>query len=299
MSRPRVGIVGWGEIAGYHARHLRAAGARVAGAVTTRNLPDDVRRYPTLAAMLPDVDAVTIAVPNHLHARLCLEAVAHHRPVFVEKPLCISRGELAELEAAFRASRVPVMVGFRLRRNPALVALRAGRARIRSVRCVYRLGVDRLAAGKPWTTRAAQSGGAFFVLGVHALDTARWIARAEARPLTGLHAAARSREGAEFPLEVSIRGELPDGALVEAAADLRGNSEFRLTIEIDGEGDALAEALPPDLRPEHAGAPDVEYGALMAEFVRAMTNPDDWTDDRAEALQCHRELLEARAMVEE
>ena len=52
-SEPRVGIVGYGEIAQFHARHLVAAGARVVGAVTRRMPADGLVRYASLEAMLP------------------------------------------------------------------------------------------------------------------------------------------------------------------------------------------------------------------------------------------------------
>ena len=68
----RVGIVGYGEAGVFHARYLVAAGAEVVGAVTTRELDSGRRRFDSLAEMLPHVDAVTIAVPNHLHAGLCI-----------------------------------------------------------------------------------------------------------------------------------------------------------------------------------------------------------------------------------
>ena len=294
-SRPRIGIVGWGDIAAYHARHLSAAGADVTGAVTSRVLPEGVQRYPSLAAMLPDIDAVTIAVPNHLHASLCVEALRGDKPVFVEKPLCITSDELTQLEQAFRVSRVPVLMGFRLRWNPALVALRDRLTGVRAVRCTYRLGIDHLARDKPWTRDAATSGGAFMTLGVHALDVARWIARADGAALSDLRATARGDSGRD-PLVVAMSGRLPGDVLIEAGADLRGDAAFRLDLAVDAAGGADQELLLPGLRPEDPAAPDVEYGPMMAAFVRASTIPSAWTDNRADILQCHRELLAARAI---
>src|SRR5262249_52749692 len=120
----RVGIVGYGEIARAHERALAAAGAHVVGAVTSRPLGPDLQRFASLGEMIPSVDALTIAVPNPLPAPLCLEAVHAGLAVFVEKPVCITRRELDALTASLPGSGVPVRVGFRLRWNPSLRALR-------------------------------------------------------------------------------------------------------------------------------------------------------------------------------
>ncbi|MBW2220326.1 MAG: Gfo/Idh/MocA family oxidoreductase, partial [Deltaproteobacteria bacterium] len=80
----RVGIVGWGEIGRVHASCLASAGAEFSGVVSRQKNPDtDVPVYRTLDDMLPHVDAVTIAVPNHLHAPLCLQAVQAGKAVMV------------------------------------------------------------------------------------------------------------------------------------------------------------------------------------------------------------------------
>ncbi|MEE9264662.1 MAG: hypothetical protein V3V11_09420 [Vicinamibacteria bacterium] len=50
----RVGIVGYGEAGGFHDEHLTAAGAQVIGAVTSRELDADRRRFRSLADMLPE-----------------------------------------------------------------------------------------------------------------------------------------------------------------------------------------------------------------------------------------------------
>lgn len=296
-SRLKVGIVGYGEIARFHSRHLLAAGADVVGIVTRR--PDTgLTVYPSLASMLPHVDAITIAVPNHLHASLCAEAVVAGKAVLVEKPLCVTTAECRMLEALLPSASVPVHVGFRLRWNPQLLALRRRVHRLRRVRCVYRIGIDRLAAGKDWTRRMAESGGAFLAIGVHSLDLARWLAGARDEPLGDLRATANHRDGsAEYALSVSMQGVLPGGIEIVAAADLRGAAPFGLEIEIDAAATAPSEAQS-DIAPEDERAAEVEYQGLIGDFVRAAREGDVDDESIVVALQVHRELLSARMLTE-
>jgi predicted dehydrogenase len=86
----RVGLIGCCDIAQYHCRALEAAGAEVVGAVTSRAVPEPLVRYESVGALLANVDAATIAVPNYRHAHLCAEALALDEPVLVEKPLCVA-----------------------------------------------------------------------------------------------------------------------------------------------------------------------------------------------------------------
>jgi hypothetical protein len=116
-----------------------------------------------------------------------------------------------------------------------LVASRGQLAVPRRIRCVYRLGIESLAAGKPWTRKAAESGGVFFTLGVHALDLSRWLARGRGEPLEDLRASAAHRDGsADFPLVAELSGRPPGGVQVVAGADFRDEAPFRLELEVDG-----------------------------------------------------------------
>jgi predicted dehydrogenase len=290
-----VGIVGYGEIAQFHARHLAAAGARVVGAVTRRVPADGLVRYASLEAMLPEVDAVTVAVPNHLHADACLAALAAGKAVFLEKPWCVTESQCSAIEHALAGCKLPVHAGFRLRWNPRIRHLKHGLLGPRRIACRYRLGIDRLAEGKPWTRCEAESGGAFFTLGVHALDLARWLAGARGEPLEGLTAGTAHQDvGADFPLVAWVRGRL--GAIeIEAVADLRGDAPFHLDIEIDAERSVGAEEGAPGPGPEDRGAADVEYAGLMRAFVAALRGGRGDPAMHAEILQVHRDLLAARA----
>ena len=290
-----VGIVGWGEIARDHARQFERAGARLAGVVSRRSdLALGVPVYPSLDRMLPHVDALTVAVPNHLHAGCCLQAVRAGKPVLVEKPLLIGEEELAQLEALLPSAGVPVHVGYRLRWNPSMRELRRRIRRPRRIECLYRFGIETLAEGKPWTRRFACTGGAFFTLGIHALDLVRWLARAGGAPFSGLRAEVDGwSPSVDYPLRARVEGTLPDGTHLVAGTDTVGSAACDIRLRVDAEhGRYPDDALPPPMPADES----VEYEGLIANFVTAARTG---TFDRAEIeeiLETHRELLWARKL---
>ena len=165
------------------------------------------------------------------------------------------------------------------------------------MRCTYRLGIERLAHGKDWTRRIGESGGAFFTLGIHALDLARWLAGANGQPLESLHAVASACDAsADFPLLVSARGTLPNGTAIEAAADLRGDAPFQLEIAVDGTRVDFSESVWPGPAPEQHGAADAEYAGLIGDFIRAIRTGSTDRDAMLEVIETHRELLAAREL---
>lgn len=68
--------------------------------------------------------AVLIATRHHLHAPLVTAALARHRDVFIEKPLCLTPAELNTINDALAASRGSIQVGFNRRFAPASAELR-------------------------------------------------------------------------------------------------------------------------------------------------------------------------------
>ena len=289
----KVGVVGWGEIGRHHASHFAPNGAELGAVVSRRRDRElDVPVFPTLSEMLPHVDAITVAVPNHLHARMCLQAIEAQKPALVEKPLCIAKSELTRLEKAFQNLAVPVHLGFRLRWSRTLRTLKTRLENPRRIKCIYRMGIEKLAHNKNWTRQLALTGGGFFTLGVHALDITRWLADAGGKPLENLQAGATHRDGsADYPLDVWVSGRLPSGVEIVAGTDLRGDAESQILLEIAADrGHFPDEELPP---PVAADEP-AEYAALFANFIRAVEeNAVDQKDAEAN-LQTHRELLVAR-----
>jgi predicted dehydrogenase len=83
---------------------LAQAGVEVPGARFTR-------RYQDLLDA-PDVDIVSIATPNHLHARQAVAAARAGKHILLEKPTALDLRELAQVRDAVRAARVRTIVSF-------------------------------------------------------------------------------------------------------------------------------------------------------------------------------------------
>jgi predicted dehydrogenase len=134
-------IVGTGFIGPAHIEALRRLGVPVAGlverdAATAEAKAKELgvaRGYPSLEAALadPGIDAVHLAVPNHLHAPCAKAALAAGKHVLCEKPLALTSAESAELAALARSSGRVAAVNYNLRFYPlvreARELVRAGR----------------------------------------------------------------------------------------------------------------------------------------------------------------------------
>ena len=289
----RVGIVGWGEIAKTHFSKIKKTGAQVCAIVTRKSMLDiDIPVFSSIDDMFPHVDAITIAVPNYLHASSCLKAVSAGKAVYVEKPICITEEELNELDQVLPKLKIPVHVGYRLRWNPTVIKLRESIKGVKKISCVYNLAMNKHDDNKGWTTKYKMSGGGFFTLGVHALDLARWLARARGEPLVNFSANTKGIErSCDFPLYVRLSGTLPSGIEIIAGADHRRGTPYSLSIEIESDEGSYPDGIhnPLDFDDE-----DIEFEAIFRNFISAAEQGLWDQDEHNEIIQTHRELLEAR-----
>jgi predicted dehydrogenase len=146
-ERIRVGVVGVGSLGQHHARvyaslpEVTLVGVHDIDASRGREAASRFggRSFESLEAILPEVDAVSVAVPtadHHQVTRALLEAGKH---VLVEKPITATLAEADDLiTAAERSGRV-LQVGHIERFNPAVSVLRETAAHPRFIE-VHRLG---------------------------------------------------------------------------------------------------------------------------------------------------------------
>jgi xylose dehydrogenase (NAD/NADP) len=133
----RWGVLGGARIAeGFVLPALRATPGSVPLAVASSRSEraqriaaafDIARTYDRYEALIadPDVDAVYIALPNALHTRWTLAALAAGKHVLCEKPLATSVAEVDEIEAAAAAAQRLVVEGFMYRSHPQFAGLRS------------------------------------------------------------------------------------------------------------------------------------------------------------------------------
>lgn len=133
MQKLRVGVIGVGHLGQHHARLYATLPTSMLIGVTDQDskrgqlIADKhrVRFYSEMAALLREVDAVSIAVPTSAHhavAKRCLDAGVH---VLVEKPITVTLAEATELIEAARACGRVLQVGHIERFNPAIRAVRS------------------------------------------------------------------------------------------------------------------------------------------------------------------------------
>lgn len=131
MSSPlRIGVVGTGSLGYHHARILRdlpgvalqgffEANAERAGTVSQEL---GIRAYPSLDALLPDVDALSIVVPTSRHHEVAMAALAAGKHLLIEKPICSTLAEANEIIALAERNELVVQIGHVERFNRAIRA---------------------------------------------------------------------------------------------------------------------------------------------------------------------------------
>jgi predicted dehydrogenase len=127
MNPVRVGVIGIGNMGWHHARVLSlikdaelvgvADPDQARGALATEQF--GCRWFASYEAMLPEVDAVCIAVPTLLHHRVGLACLEAGVDVLIEKPIAASQEEAADLIRAAEAAGRLLQVGHIERFNPA------------------------------------------------------------------------------------------------------------------------------------------------------------------------------------
>jgi predicted dehydrogenase len=194
----RIGIVGLGFMGSTHVKGLQQVNGAVLRAVVERdpvkrsgdmsaiqgNLGgpgetfdfSEVAQYATFEELLadPNIDAVDLCVPTHVHKPLAIAALRAGKHVLVEKPMALNEDECAEMILAAEQAGKTLMVAQVLRFFPAYTAVRTlidtGKlGRIRSAFFRRRCAAP---AWSKWLKDASASGGGVFDLLIHDIDMA-------------------------------------------------------------------------------------------------------------------------------
>jgi predicted dehydrogenase len=125
----------------------------------------------------PNVDAVYIATPPHVHKEYTLLCAAAGKPVLVEKPMALNFAECQAMLDACQQAQVPLWVAYYRRRLPRFLKIKEllDSGAIGDVRSVvvklYKKAWTHIDDPLPWRVQPEISGGGLFLdVGVHILD---------------------------------------------------------------------------------------------------------------------------------
>ena len=185
-SKPIVSFIGAGSFAQNILLPIVKEEAEFGGITTAR--PNNARyiadkygfRFCASSAkeLLEEKNSTTvfIATRNDTHGPYVIEALRHHKHVYVEKPLCIIPEQLDEIKELYNEANVHLMVGFNRRFAPQLVKLIPKlREKQMPVAINYRINAGFIPAGS-WEHDSEMGGGRILGEVCHFIDTALFIA---------------------------------------------------------------------------------------------------------------------------
>ncbi|WAL70538.1 Gfo/Idh/MocA family oxidoreductase [Kitasatospora sp. YST-16] len=285
----RIGLLGTGPWAGFvHAPALAAhpdvtfAGlwGRRPEAAAELAAVHGVPAYPTVDALLADVDAVAIALPPDVQAEYATRAAQAGKHLLLDKPVAATVDAARAVEDAVAASGVATVVFFTTRFGPAQdawIAEQAAQDGWFTAHCHWIGSVfttDSPYAASPWR----QQKGALWDVGPHALSVLLPVLgevdRLTAAPGPGdtTHLVLRHRGGASSTVTLSLTAP-PAASADGAAVELRGTAGVTTLPGRDEHPTAaFARALDGLLASAKSGEPhpcDIRFGRQVVEVLAA------------------------------
>ena len=307
-TQPMVGFLG----AGAHGRKLMArfaaAGANLTTVVSATGVgaAHAARRFgfarvstePRAVLSGSDSLAVCIATRHDSHAGYVLSALEAGKPVFVEKPLCLSRNDLEAIGRAASAPGAPMlMVGFNRRFAPLVVEMKRRLEGLTAPKAMVMTVNAGAATPGHWTQDPTIGGGRIVGEACHFIDLLRHLAGA---PVETLQVAAAASDVAILTLGFAD-GSI--GAVHYLANGHRGRAKETLevfaggrTLYLDNYRRLTGHGWP-GFRGRRAWRQDKGHAGCVEAFVSALRNGGPCPIPLEEALEVSGLAIEAADQV--
>ena len=136
------------------------------------------QQYETVEALLRagEVEALVVSTPNYLHAPQTIAALKAGVHVMVEKPMSMNTAEAEEMCEASEKSGALLMVAHCWRFDPDVLWLKKQTKKLGRIIRTKGMGVHTHWGPSGWfTQKQFAGGGAMADMGIHALDTGRFL----------------------------------------------------------------------------------------------------------------------------
>ena len=187
----------------------------------------------------PDVDAVFVASPNALHLSDVLTVVSAKKPVLCEKPMGMNAGECRRMVEAARSAGALLGVAqiFRFEESTARFREHIALGDIgRPVFALAEFSYLGIAHQRTWLyDRAIAGGGPIADVGVHCIDTLRYILQDEVSRVSAVGLSDEHSGDVEASAMVSL--EFQRGTLAAVLVSTR--APYRSPLEIVGDAGTL------------------------------------------------------------
>jgi predicted dehydrogenase len=173
----------------------------------------------------PDVDIVSIATPNHLHAPQAIAAARAGKHILLEKPTGLDLKELKGIRDAVRKAGVRTIVSFELHYNPYLRFAHWLReagwlGALRFARFQYLSRVTDWYSGWSWVRTRASGRSHLLAAGCHAVDALRWCTGLEATEVSAY--STHFTHGYQWPTSIIVNAKLSPGPAPRSGTRRRG-----------------------------------------------------------------------------
>ena len=311
----RIGLIGAGNIAGAHVQgYLRNPDIITFAAVADPDRSSAERRAGETGARIhtdyhdlladPDIDAVDICLPHHLHRDAIVAAARAGKHILCEKPLCLSPAEAREVEEAVASAGVTLMCAHNQLFLPAVARAKAlieegVLGRVYEVRTTDSFFNDFDPSTMGWRAHASTSGGGELIdTGYHPTYLLLHLAGGEPSEVTAMLARHRlSFMEGEDSATVLVRfhnGVIGTIVTSWAYQPADGTERFSVVGErgsLTSDGTVLsyrlrgaAEPVVLELDPVH------EFGAELGHFARSIL-------DRTRPLHSEREGIQVLGII--
>lgn len=169
--------------------------------------------------------AVVISTRHHLHAPVVLGALAGGSHIFVEKPLCLTGGELEQIDQAYAKSKSTIQIGFNRRFAPATAAVKKLLASAPGpVSLSYRVNAGKLDPSH-WFANVEESGGRVLGETCHYFDLFCHLTQGSPVRVTSQTTWPASGR-TPFPDSVCAQVEFSDGSCAQLIYSSQGDPSF-------------------------------------------------------------------------
>jgi predicted dehydrogenase len=191
-----------------------------------------------------EVDAVYIITPQKFHYEIVKEAIASGKHILCEKPLALTRDEIAHLRELAKTSKGKIIVDFPERfvisTQESVDLIEQGAiGEIQFIRTNFRFSMkNHHETHGSWIFDRSHGGGLILESSVHLWDMIRWVSKQE---IVSVSAVAHNHEGAQFEDSFASIAYLERGGIVivDMSGWLPKESATDKRMEIIGSDGAL------------------------------------------------------------